>query len=191
MSRPSRDVSATITEKISSMKESVDVIATLPERIDYAKLDHRDWRKIGKAGVHYRSRVFLSYHYRDDDPKKDENQKMIDDYIKPTLDLLNVEPVTSRDHLKPQELIDDKIGELVRDCDGIIGFYTKDDSISNIEHELSQHENIVAICKEEGALTPSMRLSRFQINFNRTEMGDLLMKLISALKGKQLFRLVI
>ena len=148
----------------------------LPYLIDYSKLSSKDWKMIGVAGIHYRSKIFLSYYFRNDDPKKDENQKMIDYYIKPALELLGIEPVTARDYLKPQELIDDRIIGLIEDCDGIIGFYTKGDSIENVEHEISRNDNVVAICKEEGAKAPSMRLSRLLINFKRDEMGDCLIK---------------
>ena len=81
---------------------------------------------------------------------KNENQRMIDYYVTPLLKLLNIKGVTARGHLKPQELVDDKIVTLIEDCDGIIGFYTKKDDVSNIEHELSKNDNIVAICLEKG-----------------------------------------
>jgi len=174
-----------------SLTNNLNVIIILPHNIDYSKLSNRDWRMIGIAGIHYRSKVFLSYYFRDIDPKKDENQQMIDYYVKPTLELLNIEAVTARSHLKPQELVDDKIIELIEDCDGIIGFYTEDNSVENIEHELSKNPNIAAICREEGAKAPSMRLSRLLINFEREQMGDFLMQLIRALKDRSLFRLMI
>ena len=174
-----------------SLVNNLTIIFTLPNMIDYSKLSNKDWRMIGVAGIHYRSKVFLSYYFRDADPKKDENQKMIDYYVKSTLELLNIEPVTARDYLKPQELIDDRIIELIEDCDGIVGFYTKGDSVENVEHELSRNPNVIAICKEEGAKVPSMRLSRLLINFRRDQMGDFLMQLIRVLKDRGLFRLII
>ena len=174
-----------------SLQKNLAVISTLPYVIDYSKLSNKDWRMIGVFGIHFRSKVFLSYHFRDVDPKKDENQKMIDYYLKPTFQLLNIETVTARDYLKPQQLIDDKIIDLIEDCDGIIGFYTKGDSVENVEHELSRSSNIIAICREEGAKVPSMRLSRLLINFKRDQMGDFLIQLIGILKDRGLFRLVI
>ena len=167
------------------------VISTLPYTIDYSKLSNKDWRMIGIAGMHYRSKVFLSYYFRDANPKKDENQELIDCYVKPILELLNIEPVTARGYLKSLELIDDRVTELIEDCDGIIGFYTKGDSVENVEHELSRNRNVVAICREEGAKVPSMRLSRLLINFKRDQMGDFPILLIEVLKQKGLFRLVI
>ena len=169
----------------------VEGIIPLPHVIDYSKLSNKDWRMIGVAGIHYRTKVFLSYYFRDADPKKDENQKFIDNYVKPTFQLLNIEPVTARGHLKPQELIDDKVMELVENCDGIIGFYTKDDSVENVEHELSGNDNIVAICREEGARAPSMRLSRLLIDFKRDEMGNFLIEMIGILKDRSLFRTMV
>ena len=173
------------------LEKSFSVISTLPYTIDYSKLSNKDWRMIGVAGLHYRSKVFLSYCFRDVDPKKDENQKLIDYYVKPTFKLLNIEPVTARGYLKPQQLIDDEATELIEDCDGIIGFYTEDDSIENVEHELSKNPNIVAICREIGGKAPSMRRSRLLINFKRDQTGDFLIQLIDVLKSKGLFRLVV
>lgn len=174
-----------------SLKKNLEVIFTLPNLIDYSKLSNKDWRMIGVAGIHYRSKVFLSYFFRDVNPKKDENQKMIDYYIKPTLELLNIKPVAARDHLKPQELIDARIMELIEECDGIIGFYTKEDSVENVEHELSGNDNVIAVCKEEGAKVPSMRLSKLLINFKRDEMGNFLMDLIRVLKDRKLFTTIV
>lgn len=178
-------------DDLERLESEFSVICTLPHVVDYSKLSNRDWRMIGVAGIHYRSKVFLSYYFRDIDPRKDENQKFIDYYVKPTLKLLNIEPITARDYLKPQQLIDDKATELIIDCDGIIGFYTKGDSIENVEHELSKNRNIVAICREVGAKAPSMRLSRLLINFKRDQVGDLLIQLIEVSKRKGLFRLVV
>lgn len=195
ISRKEFEIAHDILEKIKnnqkSLSKNLEDIVMLPNTIDYSKLSNRDWKMIGVAGIHYRSKVFLSYHFRDDNPKEDENQKMIDYYIKPTLELLNIEPVTARDKLKSQELIDDKSVELIKDCDGIIGFYTKGDSVGNVEHELSTSHNVVAICREAGAKAPSMRLSRLQINFKRSGMGEFLIEMIRALKDKGLFRLMV
>jgi hypothetical protein len=180
-----------LSKDYDTLKNGFEEIVALPYKIEYSKLSNKDWRMIGLAGVHYRSKVFLSYCFRNDDPKKDENQEMMDYYVKPTLELLNIIPVTSRGYLKPQELIDDRITELIEDCDGIIGFYTKDDSVENIEHELSISRNVIAIFWEEGAKAPSMRRSRLQIKFQRNEMGDFMIGLIKALKEQGLFRLTI
>lgn len=170
--------------------ENLAEISIIPYQIDFSKLDNRDWRTIGLAGIHYRSKVFLSYPFRDDDPKKDENQILIDYCIKPLLNLLNIEAVTARGNLKAQDLIDNDIINLVKECDGIMGFYTKGDDIANVDHELSNNDNIIAICLEEGANTPSMRLSRLMINFNRTTgIGDLLLGLTESLKNKKMFSL--
>lgn len=180
-----------LSDSFEHLQNDFSVISALPYKIDYSKLSNKDWKMIGVAGVHYKSKVFLSYYFRDADPRKDENQKLIDYYVKPTLKLLNIEPVTARGYLKSQELIDDKVTELIEDCDGIVGFYTKGDSIENVEHELSKNSNIVAICKEEGAKAPSMRLSRLLINFERDQIGYFLIQLIGCLKNKGLFRLVV
>lgn len=174
-----------------SLKKNLEVVFTLPNIIDYSKLSNKDWRMIGVAGIHYRSKVFLSYFFRHANPKKDENQKMIDYYVKPTLELLNIKPVTSRDHLKPQELIDARIMELIEECDGIIGFYTKEDRVENVEHELSGNDNVIAVCKEEGAKVPSMRLSKLLINFERDGMGNFLIDLIRVLKDRKLFTTIV
>lgn len=185
-----QEVWKNLTEKLKILEENLGVIAALPYVIDYSKLDVEDWKMIGIPGIHYRSRVFLSYHFRDDDPKEDENQKIIDNYLKPTLTLLNIIPVTARDCLKPQELIDDKTCKLIAECDGIIGFYTKGDSVENVEYELAKNPNVIAIFREEGAKAPSMRLSRLQLNFEREKMGDFLIQLIEVLKSKGFFKLL-
>lgn len=174
-SKAAKEIFKNFVSNWKSLIDQLSGISILPQKIDYSKLSNKDWRMIGVAGIHYKSKVFLSYFFRDADPKKDENQKMIDYYVKPTLDLLDIEPVTAREYLKPQELINDRIVELIEDCDGIVGFYTKGDSVENVEHELSRNPNIVAICKEEGAKVPSMRLSRLLINFRRDQMGDFCM----------------
>jgi len=173
------------------LEKYVREVSMIPGFIDYNKLSNKDWRMIGIYGIHYRSRIFISYPYRDKDPKKDGNQIIIDIYIKPLLRLLNIDVITARDKLIPQDLVDDDIIKLIEECDGIIGFYTKGDDVSNIEHELAQNSNIIALCREEGAKEPSMRLSRLMINFERENMGDLLLKLINVLKIKSLFNLVI
>jgi hypothetical protein len=185
------EIFGNLLNNLASLEKEIGIFVTIPYIIDYSKLSPKDWKMIGVAGIHYRSKVFLSYHFRDDDPKEDENQKMIDFFVKPVFELLDIEPVTARSHLKPQELVDDKIMELVEDCDGIIGFYTKGDSVENVEHELSGNSNVIAICKEEGAKAPSMRLSRLLINFKRDAIGDFLIELIRTLRDKGLFRLMI
>ena len=189
--KTAEEISKNLLTNSASLSKNFEAIFILPHKIDYSKLSNKNWRMIGVAGIHYRSKVFLSYYFRDDDPKKDENQQMIDHFVKPILELLNIEPVTARDYLKPQELIDDKVIELIEDCDGIVGFYTKGDSIENVEHELSRNDNVVAICKEEGAKAPSMRLSRLLINFKRDEMGDFLIKVTRILKDKDLFKTMV
>jgi hypothetical protein len=114
----------------------------------------------------------LSYAFRDRNPTNDSNQKLIDYYIKPLLEILDIEPVTARSHLKSQDLIDDDVIALVKECDGIIGFYTFNDPITNIEHEVAHSR-----CNEEGAESPKMRKSRLQINFTREETGRLVLTL--------------
>jgi hypothetical protein len=187
-------VEAILNETTSKARELKNVFAkiiTIPHVVDFSNLSHEDLKKIGVVGIHYKGRVFLSYPFRDKDPSKDENQKLIDYYIVPFLELLDVEPVTARKHLESQGLIDDDTIKLVKDCDGIVGFFTMNDSIANVEHELSNNPNIAAIFVEEGATAPSMRRSRLQFDFRRTETGFLLMNLTKALKDKGLFRLVI
>lgn len=177
--------------KATALENELAKISTLPHIIDLSKLTHDDWRKVGVAGIHYRSRIFLSYPFRDSDPTKDENQKFMDYLIKPLLNLLNIEPVTARSHLHLQERIEENTIALIADCDGIIGFYTADDPIENVEHELANNENVIAICKEEGAKSPTMRRSRLQLDFRRNEPSQLLIQIISALKDKQMFNLLV
>lgn len=180
------------SSKIVTMLESeLGKIAALPYIIDFQKLTHADWRRIGVAGVHYRSRVFLSYSFKDKDPTKDANQQFMDNLIKPLLYLFNIEPVTARSHLHSQENIEESTIALVADCDGIIGFFTAGDSIENVEHELANNDNIIAICKEEGANSPSMRRSKLQIDFIRNEPSQLLLQLANGLKDKEMFRLAV
>lgn len=179
------------TGKAAALENELAKITTLPHIIDFSKLTHDEWRKVGVAGVHYRSRIFLSYPFRDSDLTKDENQKFMDYLIKPLLNLLNIEPVTARSHLHLQECIEENTIALIADCDGIIGFYTADDPIGNVEHELANNENVIAICKEEGAKSPTMRRSRLQLDFIRNEPSQLLIQIISALKNKQMFNLAV
>ena len=116
---------------------------------------------------------------------------MIDYYIKPLLNSLNIVPLTFREYLRPQDLMDEKNKELVKSANGIIGFYTYDDKIENIEYELSLNENIIAICIEKGARSPSLRRARLQIGFSREKMADILLRLLQTLKERNLFNLVI
>lgn len=180
-----------IQHVMSSLVTNWENIMTIPHVIDYGKLSNEDWKMIGVAGIHYRSAVFLSYPFRNTNPKEDQNQRLIDDYIIPLFGLLNLKPVTARGSLKPEELIDDQISELITNCDGIIGFYTRGDSVENVEHELSKNSNVLALCKEDGAKVPSMRLARLMVNFSRDKVGDLYLELIQILKEKGLFRLVV
>lgn len=180
-----------LLKKGSLLEEHIAKIYAIPHIIDFSKLTHEDWKKIGKAGVHYRSKVFLSYAYRDKDQTKDENQKFIDYLIKPLLNLLNIDPVTARSHLHLQDNIEEDTIALVSDCDGIIGFFTLNDATENVEHELSNNGNVVAICREEGASCPSMRRTKLQFDFNRKEPSQLLLQIVNALKEKELFKLKI
>jgi hypothetical protein len=184
-------IAKTIRHGLPSLISSWENTMTIPHVIDYGKLSNEDWKMVGVAGIHYRSTVFLSYPFKDTNPKEDQNQRFIDDYIIPLLELLNLKPVTARGSLKTEELIDDRISELINNCDGIIGFYTSGDSVENVEHELSKNSNIVALCKEDGAKIPSMRLARLMINFSRDRVGDLFLELIQVLKDKRLFALVV
>ena len=179
-----------IESDIGSIKENLDAIGTLPETIDYERLDQKDWKMIGTPGVHYKTKIFLNYPFRNNDPTKDENQRMIDDYIKPILALLDIESITGR-HIKSQDLINGATVELVKDSDGIIGFYTKGDHTSNVDYELAQNENVIAVCVEEGAKAPSMRESRWQIRFDRSDMSYMIIELIRTLSQKRAFRLLV
>jgi hypothetical protein len=167
-----------ITEDSSNLVKNMESIIAVSHGIDYSKLTNGDWKMIGIAGLHYRSNVFLSYPFRDVDPRRDSNEEFITDYVMPFLELLNIIPVTARSRLKSDELIDDRICELIGDCDGIIAFYTRDDKVDNVEHELSKCDNVIAVCKEEGAAVPPMRLSRLMINFQREKVGDFLLELM-------------
>lgn len=171
--------------------EGASSLFSVPTKIDYPRLDPEDWKMIGIAGVHYKSRVFLSYRWRDNNPTKDENESLIGNFVKPLLRLLGIVPVTFRDNSLPQDPIDDKATQLIRGCNGVIAFYTKGDPVSNVEHEIAQNQNLVAICNEEGSKCPSMRRDRLQIDFSRDDMTLMMLDLIEALKEKGLFRLVV
>jgi hypothetical protein len=182
-----------IADSIKSAKlleRNIAIIYAVPNLIDLSKLDHKDWKRIGKLGIHYRGKVFLSYAFRDKEPAKDENQKFVDYLIKPLLNLLDIEPITARSHLNVQENLEEGIMALILDSDGIIGFFTVNDPTQNIEHEISFDDTkIVAICKEEGANYASMRRAKLQIDFKRSEPSQLLLDLIKALKEKKFFSL--
>lgn len=178
-------------EEYAGLRKCFAPIMSLPYVVDFSSLSKSDLRLIGIPGVHHESKIFLSYPFRDSNPTKDENQKLIDDYLIPLLKYVNIQPITARSELGSQDLIDDKIINLIKDCDGIIGFYTKNDSVENIEHELSANKNIIAICQEEGAKAPSMRSSRLMLKFNRVEMGYLVLELLKNLKNKKMFYLTI
>jgi len=174
---------------MDDLRKDLDTLAGLQIKIDYSRLDSGIWRMIGIPGIHYKSRVFLSYPWRDKDPKKDTNERMLNDYVKPILELLGIAPVTLRDHALPQEPIDDKAVRLIKDCDGVIGFYTKGDSILNVEREISQHPGLIGICNENGCSGPTMRRDKWQIEFVRTEMAELVIQLIKVVKSGGLFRI--
>jgi hypothetical protein len=97
--------------------------------------------------------------------------------------------VRGRDVIGSQDLIEDKAIGAASECDGIIGFYTKDDDTATVEYELANNENVVAICQEKGAKSPSIKRSRYQIVFDRSDTGHLLLELLKAIKDKDLFRL--
>ena len=175
----------------ATLENELGKIRSLPHIIDFSKLSHHEWKEIGIPGVHFKSRIFLSYPFRDKDPTKDENQKFIDYLMIPLLNLFNIESVTARTHLQSQEQIEENTIALVADCDGIIGFFTTGDSIENVEHELANNPNVVAICREEGANPPSMRRSRLQLDFRRNEPSQLLLGIAKALKDKEMFRLYV
>jgi hypothetical protein len=185
------DIIADSLKKGPLLEEHIAKIYAIQHVIDFSKLAHKDWKEVGKAGVHYRSKVFLSYAYRDKDQTKDENQKFIDYLIKPLLNLLDIEPVTARSHLHVQDNIEEDTIALVSECDGIIGFYTLNDATENVEHEVSNNVNIVAICREEGANCPSMRRTKLQFDFSGKEPSQLLLQIVNALKEKELFKLKI
>lgn len=179
-----------LLKNTKELRSDIDTLAALPSKIDYSRLDNDAWKMIGIPGIHYKSRVFLSYPWRDKNPMKDENEKMLKDYVKPVLELLGIVPVTLRDRTLPQEPIDDRAVQLIRDCDGIIGFYTKGDKVINVEREISQNPNLVALCNENGSSGPAMRRDKWQIDFSRNEMAGFLMQLTKALKEKRVFRIV-
>jgi hypothetical protein len=107
------------------------------------------------------------------------------------LTALDIKPVTLRDDIRAEDELDEKAKELIGDADGVIGFFTRGDPVGNIEHEISMSNNLVAIFTEIGAKTPSMRRARWQLEFDRDEMGDFVLALMKALKDKQLFRLMV
>lgn len=179
-----------LSKLAAGLIEEASSLFSVPAKIDYPRLDPEDWRMIGIPGVHYQSRVFLSYPWRDKNPIKDENESLMTGYVKPLLELLGIVPVTFRDHSLPQDPIDDKAIQLIRGCNGVIAFYTNGDPISNVEHEIAQNENLIAICNEEGAQGPSMRRGRLQIDFSRDDMTLVMLGLIKALKENFLFRLM-
>lgn len=72
---------AEIIKQISEIKPALTNIITVPIVIDFSKLSDLDWKRIGTPGIHYKSRVFLSYPFRDQNPIKDTNQELIDHYI--------------------------------------------------------------------------------------------------------------
>ncbi|HZK70864.1 MAG TPA: hypothetical protein VFD03_04990 [Clostridia bacterium] len=90
---------------------------------------------------------------------------------------------------KSQWLVEDDTINLVKSCDGIIGFYTLNDSIGNVEHEVANNSKIIALCHEEGANFPSMRKARLNINFRRDEKASLLLEIGEALKDAEMFYL--
>jgi hypothetical protein len=179
-----------IEEKVANLKLGFDELSVLPQELDYSLLSNQDWRLIGIAGIHYKAKVFLSYPWRDKDSRKDENEILISSYVKPIFETLGIIAVTLRDKLQAQDDMTQKDKELILDADGIMGFYTKGDSMENIEYELSLSDNVVAILTELGAKSPSMRRSKWQLEFNRDETGDLVLKIMRALKDKEMFRLI-
>jgi len=179
------------SQSAAEFLEEASFIASIPAKIDYSRLGREAWKMIGIPGVHYESRVFLSYPWRSTNPAKDKNESMMNDFVKPLLRLLDIEPVTLRDRSLPQDSIDEKAIQLIRDCDGVIAFYTKRDRVRNVEHEISQNPNLVAICNENGTSGPSMRRGRLQIDFSRDDMSVVIIGLVKALKEKGLFRLVV
>lgn len=180
-----------LSEMVAGFYEAASFIASVPTKIDYSRLDADAWKKIGIPGLHYRSRIFLSYPWRNKHPTKDKNESMMNNFIKPLLKMLNIEPVTLRDHSLPQDPIEEKAIRLIQSCDGVIAFYTRRDRLRNVEHEMSQNPNLIAICNEGGSSGPSMRRDKQQIDFDRDDMGVVMMGLMRALKEKGLFRLVV
>ena len=180
-----------LSETVNDLVGGASALISVPAKIDYSRLDPKDWKMIGIPGVHYKSRVFLSYKWRDSNPAKDENEFLMGNFVKPLLELLGVVPVTFRDNSLPQDPIDDKAIQLISNCNGVVAFYTKGDPISNVEHEIAQNQNLIAICNEEGSRGPSMRRARLQIDFSRDDMTVVMLGLIRALKQDGLFRLTV
>lgn len=178
-----------MSEQIRKLKTVWDSLSTIPYVIDFSKLSNIDWKRVGIPGIHYKTRLFLSYHFRDINPAKDANQQLIDYFVIPLLKILDIEPVTARSCLKSQELIEDDIIKLVKECDGIIGIYTSNDPIANVEHEVASSSKIIALCIEEGANFPKMRNSRLQINFRRAETAILLIDVAKSLRDNKMFNL--
>ncbi len=178
-----------LSKLAAGLIEGSSSLFSVPAKIDYPRLDPDDWKMIGIPGVHYKSRVFLSYQWRDKTPTKDENEFLMGNFVKPLLVEMGIVPVTFRDNSLPQDPIDDKAKQLIRGCNGVIAFYTKGDPIGNVEHEMAQNQNLVAICNEKGSQGPSMRRDRVQIEFSRDDMTHMMLGLIRALKQNRLFRL--
>jgi hypothetical protein len=178
-----------LSETVNDLVGGASALISVPAKIDYSRLDPKDWKMIGIPGVHYKSRVFLSYKWRDNNPTKDENESLMGNFVKPLLELLGIVPVTFRDNSLPQDPIDDKAIQLISNCNGVVAFYTKGDPISNVEHEIAQNQNLIAICNEEGSSGPSMRRARLQIDFSRDDMTAVMLGLIRALREDGLFRL--
>ena len=186
---PADNEMKSISKLSTGLIEGASSLFSVPAKIDYPRLDQKDWMMIGIPGVHYKSRVFLSYKWRDSNPTKDENESLMGNFVKPLLELLGIVPVTFRDNSLPQDPIDDKDIQLISNCIGVVAFYTKGDPISNVEHEIAQNQNLIAICNEEGSRGPSMRRARLQIDFSRDDMTVVMLRLIKALKQDGLFRL--
>ncbi len=187
--KPADNEMKSLLKLAAGLSRGASSLLSVPARIDYSRLDPKDWKKIGVPGVHYNSRVFLSYKWRDNNPTKDENESLMSNFVKPLLELLGIVPVTFRDNSLPQDLVDDKAIQLISDCNGVVAFYTKGDPISNVEHEIAQNQNLIAICNEEGSSGPSMRRARLQIDFSRNDLAPVMFGLIKALKEDGLFRL--
>jgi hypothetical protein len=187
--KPADNEMKSLSKLAAGLIEGASSLFSVPAKIDYPRLDQKDWMMIGIPGVHYKSRVFLSYKWRDSNPTKDENESLMGNFVKPLLELLGIVPVTFRDNSLPQDPIDDKAIQLISNCNGVVAFYTKGDPISNVEHEIAQNQNLIAICNEEGSRGPSMRRARLQIDFSRDDMTVVMLRLIKALKQDGLFRL--
>ena len=187
--KPADNEMKSLSRLAAGLIKGASSLLSVPAKIDYSRLDPKDWKMIGIPGVHYKSRVFLSYKWRDSNPAKDENESLMSNFIKPLLELLGIVPVTFRGSSLPQDPIDDKAIQLISSCNGVVAFYTKGDSIGNVEHEIAQNQNLIAICNEEGSRAPSMRRDRLQIEFSRNDMTPVMFGLVRALKEHGLFRL--